>query len=148
MAGPGPASWVVDVDGVRTYEVAPEIWRLRLPLPWPGIPAVNAYALGRADGGVTLVDCGGGGDPSYHEALEAALTAIGQAVEDVRLVVLTHYHSDHAGALQWLIERSGCEVAGHPDYAHFTDGGERPAQIAAARRRRAQAEGVPAAAAR
>lgn len=144
MAGPGPASWVVEFDGVRTYEVAPGIWRLRLPLPWPGIPAVNAFALGRDDGGVTLVDCGGGGDPSYHRALDEALTRTGHRVEDVRLVVLTHYHSDHAGALEWLIERSGCEVAGHPDYAHFTDGGERPAVIEAARRRRAEAEGVPA----
>jgi glyoxylase-like metal-dependent hydrolase (beta-lactamase superfamily II) len=131
---------------VRTYEVAPEIWRLRLPLPWPGIPAVNAFALHDLDGGLTLVDCGGGGHPSYHLALEEALTRIGHRVEDVRLVVLTHYHSDHAGAIKWLIDRSGCEVAGHPDFAHFTDAGERPAELEALRRRRAVAEGVPTAA--
>jgi glyoxylase-like metal-dependent hydrolase (beta-lactamase superfamily II) len=119
---------------------------LRLPLSWPGIPAVNAYALARLDGGITLVDCGGGGDPSCHAALEAALAAIGHAVEDVRSVVLTHYHSDHAGALQWLVRRAGCEVVGHPAYAHFTDPAERPAEIGTARWRRAKAEGVPDAA--
>jgi len=129
---------------VRTYQIAEAIWRLRLPLPWPGIPAVNSYVLALDSGGVALVDCGGGGDPSCHVALASALAEVGHRVEDVRLIVLTHYHSDHAGALQWLRERSGCEVAGHPDYAHFTDGGERPAEVMAARRRRAEAESVPA----
>jgi glyoxylase-like metal-dependent hydrolase (beta-lactamase superfamily II) len=119
------------------------VWRLRLPLSWPGIPAVNAYALTLGEGGVALVDCGGGGHPSCHTALERALADSGHRVEDVRAVVLTHYHSDHAGALQWLVDRTGCDVLGHPDHAHFTDAGERPDEIAAARRRRAAAEGVP-----
>lgn len=146
MVGPPPPTWAVEPDGARASEVAPGLWRLRLPLSWPGIPAVNAYALARPDGGLVLVDCGGGGHPSCHEALEAALTQCGYSVQDVRTVVLTHYHSDHAGALQWLVEQTGCEVLGHPDHAHFTDAGERPAEIAAARRRRAAAEGVPDAA--
>jgi glyoxylase-like metal-dependent hydrolase (beta-lactamase superfamily II) len=133
----------VEPDAARASEVAPGVWRLRLPLSWPGIPAVNAYALSLADGGVVLVDCGGGGDPTCHAALERALAASGHLVDDVRSVVLTHYHSDHAGALQWLVERTACAVLGHPDCAHFTDAGERPDEIAAARRRRAAAEGVP-----
>jgi glyoxylase-like metal-dependent hydrolase (beta-lactamase superfamily II) len=146
VVGPPPPTWEVEPSGARASEVAQGLWRLRLPLSWPGIPAVNAYALARRDGGITLVDCGGGGHPSYHAALEAALAASGHAVADVRSVVLTHYHSDHAGTLQWLVQRTGCEVLGHPAYAHFTDPAERPAEIAAARRRRARAEGVPDAA--
>jgi glyoxylase-like metal-dependent hydrolase (beta-lactamase superfamily II) len=133
----------VEPEAARASEVASGVWRLRLPLSWPGIPAVNAYAMTVAEGGVVLVDCGGGGDPSCHAALERALAESGHRVEDVRAVVLTHYHSDHAGALEWLVDRTGCAVLGHPDYAHFTDGGERPDEIAAARRRRAAAEGVP-----
>ncbi len=94
--------------------------------------------------GSSLVDCGGAGDPSCWAALEIAVQRSGHRIEDVREVVLTHYHSDHAGPLQWLVQRSGCVVAGHPAHAHFTDAGERPQEIAAARRRRARAEGVPA----
>lgn len=144
MVGPPPTTWAVEAAGARTAEVAPGLWRLRLPLSWPGIPAVNAYALARRDGKLVLVDCGGGGHPSCHTALEAAIAGTGHTLEDVCSVVLTHYHSDHAGPLAWLVEQTGCQVLGHPDHAHFTDAAERPREISAARRRRAAAEGVPA----
>jgi glyoxylase-like metal-dependent hydrolase (beta-lactamase superfamily II) len=144
MVGPPPETWAIDPAAARASAIVPGLWRLRLPLSWPGIPAVNAYVLARPDGGVTLIDCGAGGHPSCHEALEAALRASGHELSDVRAVVLTHYHSDHAGPLAWLVERTGCEVLGHPAHAHFTAAAERPDQIAAARRRRAAAEGVPA----
>jgi glyoxylase-like metal-dependent hydrolase (beta-lactamase superfamily II) len=133
-------------EAARAFELAPGLWRLRLPLSWPGIAAVNAYALARPAGGIVLVDCGGGGDPSCWVALEAALRDGGHRVDDVREVVLTHYHSDHAGPLQWLVKRSGCVVLGHAAHAHFTDAGERPEALSQARRRRAAAEGVPQAA--
>ena len=29
----------------RTERVLPGIWRLRLPLPWPGVPHGNAWAF-------------------------------------------------------------------------------------------------------
>ena len=35
----------------------PGVWRLRLPLPWPGVPHCNAWAV-RADDGVVLFDTG------------------------------------------------------------------------------------------
>jgi glyoxylase-like metal-dependent hydrolase (beta-lactamase superfamily II) len=144
MVGPPPDTWAVNPESARAFELVPDLWRLRLPLPWPAIPAVNAYALSHPDGGVVLIDCGGGGDPTCRAALEIALNRSGHEVEDVREVVLTHYHSDHAGPLEWLAERSGCVISGHADHAHFTDASERPDEIEAARRRRAGAEGVPA----
>ena len=33
------------------------VWRLRLPLPWPGVPHVNAWVIA-AGTGVVLVDTG------------------------------------------------------------------------------------------
>jgi glyoxylase-like metal-dependent hydrolase (beta-lactamase superfamily II) len=108
-----------------------------------GIGAANGYALARDDGGLVLVDCGGAGDPTMWAALDAAVRDTGHELSDVREVVLTHYHSDHAGPLEWLVHRTGARILGHPAYAHFTDGAERPEEIAALRRRRSIAEGVP-----
>ena len=56
-------------SGVK--QVAERVWRLQLPLPWAGIPHVNAWALERADG-VNLVDCGLD-SPGSLEELERAL---------------------------------------------------------------------------
>ena len=38
----------------RADRILPGIWRLRLPLPWPGVPHVNAFAVA-AGNGVVLV---------------------------------------------------------------------------------------------
>ena len=35
----------------------PGLWRLRLPLPFPGVPHCNAWAVA-ADGGIVLFDTG------------------------------------------------------------------------------------------
>jgi hypothetical protein len=142
VAGPPPESWAVRPDGGRGFELVPNLWRLRLPLPWDGVGAVNGYALKRQDGGLLLVDCGGGGDPTTWAALEGAIRDTGHDVSDVREIVLTHYHSDHAGPLEWLGQNTDPRVLGHPDVAHFADANLRPDEIIAARRRRAAAEGV------
>jgi glyoxylase-like metal-dependent hydrolase (beta-lactamase superfamily II) len=140
MVGPPPDSWKVPPERARAFELAPGVWQLRLPLPWPVIPHVNAYWL--ADERV-LVDCGSAGHPSHRAALSAALAVAGATVEDVRTLVGTHTHSDHVGLAAWVIEASGCEFLMHPDTAHFYDGTREPERIEAARRRRARAEGVP-----
>ena len=41
----------------RGERVLPGVYRLRLPLPWPGVPHCNAWALSSPDGFV-LVDTG------------------------------------------------------------------------------------------
>ena len=79
----------------RTDRELPGVWRLRLPLPWPGVPHGNAWAIA-ADGGIVLFDTGIGGKGRLR-ALELALAGAGFGVEDVRLLVCTHSHSDHYG---------------------------------------------------
>jgi glyoxylase-like metal-dependent hydrolase (beta-lactamase superfamily II) len=140
MVGPPPDSWKVPPERARAFELAPGVWQLRLPLPWPLVPHVNAYWL--ADESV-LVDCGSAGHPSHRASLSAAMAIAGASVEDVRLLVGTHTHSDHIGLASWVIDVSGCEFLMHPDTAHFYDGTRYPERIDAARRRRARAEGVP-----
>src|SRR3954471_11863333 len=96
MVGPPPESWSVPPERARAFELAPGVWQLRLPLPWPLIPHVNAYLLYEPDGPV-LVDCGSAGHPSHRAALSAALATAGTQVSEVRTLVATHTHSDHVG---------------------------------------------------
>ena len=50
----------------------------------------------------TLVDCG---PSTCVQALDAGLAALGLELEDVRHLVLTHIHLDHAGAAGGLVRR-------------------------------------------
>jgi glyoxylase-like metal-dependent hydrolase (beta-lactamase superfamily II) len=101
----------------RGERTLPGVWRLRLPLPWPGIPHCNAWAVAAGDG-IVLFDTG------LHEAgsmahLDRALDMVGLRVELVRLVVCTHAHIDHCGQAPAIAERAGCELWMHPDHAHL-----------------------------
>jgi glyoxylase-like metal-dependent hydrolase (beta-lactamase superfamily II) len=122
--------------------VLPGLWRLRLPLPWPGVPHGNAYAIA-AGSGVVLVDTG------LHEAgsmrqLELAFGQAGLRVEHVRLVVCTHAHSDHYGQAGPIMERSGAELWMHPAHQHMTTAARDPEAAFERRFEIARQSGVPA----
>src|SRR5437660_8757707 len=89
----------------RGERVLPGAWRLRLPLPWPGVPHCNAFALAAGDG-VVLVDTGMH-EPGSIAQLERALDQCHLRLENVKLVVCTHAHSDHYGQAATIVERSG-----------------------------------------
>jgi glyoxylase-like metal-dependent hydrolase (beta-lactamase superfamily II) len=70
-------------------------------LPADGGPGmIAAYLL--PDAGPALVDCGAA---THLPALERALEREGAAVEDLRHLLLTHIHLDHAGAAGALAAR-------------------------------------------
>jgi glyoxylase-like metal-dependent hydrolase (beta-lactamase superfamily II) len=96
----------------------PGVWRLRLPLPWPGVPHCNAWALAAGDG-IVLVDTGMHAPDSLHH-LERALEQVNLRVEQVRLVVCTHAHVDHCGQAAPIVERAGCELWIHPAHGHLS----------------------------
>ena len=96
-------------------ELLPGVWRLRLPLPWPGVPHCNAWAVGTGDG-IVLFDTGMH-EPGSMAHLERALDMVGLKVEHVRLLVCTHAHSDHYGQAATIVARAGCELWMHPDHA-------------------------------
>ena len=103
-------------EAPRTEKVLPGIWRLRLPLPWPGVPHGNAWAV-EHDGGVVMFDTGIGGKGKLRQ-LDLALAQAGFGVEDVRLVVCTHSHTDHYGLAGAICERANCELWMHPNWEH------------------------------
>ncbi len=127
----------------RADRVLPGLWRLRLPLPWPGVPHVNAFAIAAVDG-VVLVDTGLH-EPGAMLQLERALHQAGLRLEHVRLLVCTHAHSDHYGQAAPIMERSGCELWMHPNHEHMTRAASDPDRALERRVEVARQSGVPAA---
>jgi len=137
-------------DGKRKRELAradkvlPGVWRLRLPLPWPAVPHVNAFAI-TAGSGVVLVDTGIS-EPGSLAQLERALDQAGLRLDHVRLLVCTHAHSDHYGLAGPIVDASGCELWMHPNHAHMTRAADDPARAFERRIEVARQSGVPIAA--
>ncbi len=102
----------------RGERVLPGLWRLRLPLPWEGVPHCNAWAIAAGDG-VVLVDTGMH-EPGSLAQLERAMGQVNLRLEHVRLIVCTHAHSDHWGQAASIREQAGCEFWMHPNHAHAT----------------------------
>jgi glyoxylase-like metal-dependent hydrolase (beta-lactamase superfamily II) len=128
----------------RADRVLPGLWRLRLPLPWPGVPHVNAWAVA-AGSGVVLVDTGMHEPGAMHQ-LELALEQAGLRLEHVRLVVCTHAHSDHYGLAAPILAEAGCDLWMHPNHEHMTKAVADPERLLERRVEVARQSGVPRAA--
>ena len=100
-------------------ELAPGVVRI----PTAGAASINSYAFVEADGAVTLVDCGLKRAPGR---IVAGLRAIGRHPGDVRRIVLTHAHTDHAGGAAELAARTGAPVAVHDGDAAAVEAGRHP----------------------
>lgn len=117
------------------------VYRLRLPLPWPGVPHCNAWAV-KAGDGVVLFDTGMH-QPGSLEHLERAMGMVGLRIDNVRLVVCTHAHSDHYGQAAAIVARAGCELWMHPKYEHMMHITEDPNVVLARRLEIGRQSGVP-----
>jgi glyoxylase-like metal-dependent hydrolase (beta-lactamase superfamily II) len=73
------------------------------------LPVSNAYLWDWHDG-VTLIDSG---LPGSEAVILEALAALGRRPDDVREIVLTHFHRDHPGSAADLAARSGAQVLAH-----------------------------------
>ena len=72
--------------------------------------------------GLTIVDSGIAGSA---DAILDAVAAMGRRPDDVREVVLTHYHDDHRGGAAELARRTGARVVAHRTEAPIIRG-DRP----------------------
>jgi glyoxylase-like metal-dependent hydrolase (beta-lactamase superfamily II) len=125
----------------RGERVLPGLWRLRLPLPWPGVPHCNAWAIASGPG-IVLVDTGMH-QPGSVAQLERALDQVNLRLEHVRLIVCTHAHSDHWGQAAPIRDRAGCEFWMHPNHAHATRSHADPEAALARRLEVGRQSGVP-----
>jgi glyoxylase-like metal-dependent hydrolase (beta-lactamase superfamily II) len=88
-------------------EVAPNIFRLAVPVPFAGLDVVNCYLLRDPRGpGWTAVDTGLN-TAKAREIWEMGMSELGWSFSDLRQIVLTHCHPDHFGLAGWLQARVG-----------------------------------------
>ena len=125
----------------RGERVIPGLWRLRLPLPFAGVPHCNAWAVA-ADGGLVLFDTGMH-EPGSMADLERAMAQVGLSVDDVRLLVCTHAHIDHWGQAATICDRTGCEMWMHPNHQHGFAAATDPGTVLARRLEIGRQSGVP-----
>ncbi len=95
-----------------TYEVAPGIWKITVPIPFP-LKYVNMHVLVGENGQWAIVDTGMG-TPDARAAFTAGLATIGLSIDKLQDIVLTHHHPDHIGLSGELHEQSGAKVYMHP----------------------------------
>jgi glyoxylase-like metal-dependent hydrolase (beta-lactamase superfamily II) len=75
-----------------------------LDLNFLGVPGVIATVVVHGPGGVALIDPG---PSSTLPALRAQLDRAGIGIADLRAILLTHIHFDHAGATGSLVRENG-----------------------------------------
>lgn len=80
---------------------------------------VNAFLLD-ADDGVTLIDAG---VPGSAPKILDAIRSIGRGPSDVRYILATHCHVDHAGSLAALKRPTGATAWMHPEDAAMVRAG-------------------------
>ena len=87
--------------------IVPGLYELRLSMP---LSSVNVFFLLTAEG-VTLIDTG---YPDRGIGVLAGLSALGRTPADIRHIIVTHHHIDHAGNLATLQTLSNATVWMHP----------------------------------
>lgn len=89
----------------NALQIARGLWQLKMGM-------VNAYLLA-TDDGLVLVDAGW---PNKTAAIFTAVQESGHNPADIRHLVLTHGHIDHAGSAAEVLRRTGAR-----SYAHAAD---------------------------
>ena len=87
------------------------IRRVCLPMRGAMTPYVNAYLI-EDDDGYTLVDCGYGTD-DVAAVFDTGLHELGIDLKQIRRVISTHFHADHAGQAGRLKARTDLVVMMH-----------------------------------
>ena len=105
-----------------TEKVRPGLWSIAVPIPNNPLRYVLVYAIELPDG-VAVIDTGWPADIAW-EAFVAGLGEAGYGVGDVRAVLVTHHHPDHAGLAARVREASGAWVGMHAAEAKALEGND------------------------
>jgi glyoxylase-like metal-dependent hydrolase (beta-lactamase superfamily II) len=95
-----------------TTQIVEGLWQVNLG-------SVNAFLLDQGE--LTLIDTG---LPKSEDKIVAAIESIGKKVTDLKHVIVTHCHPDHAGSVAALKRMSGARVYMHPIDAAMLRRGE------------------------
>ena len=93
-------------------QITEGLWQINLG-------TVNAFLIDQGE--LTLVDTG---LPGCADKIVAAIASIGKNVGDLKHIIVTHCHPDHAGSVAALKKMSGARVYMHPVDAAMVRKGE------------------------
>jgi glyoxylase-like metal-dependent hydrolase (beta-lactamase superfamily II) len=86
---------------------------VRIPILPLGM--VNAHLI-RSEAGCILVDAG---IPGSERKIGRVLAGLGLSFRDIKLIIVTHAHTDHAGSAARLRSLSGAPILAHEDDVDF-----------------------------
>jgi hydroxyacylglutathione hydrolase len=86
-----------------------------IPIPILPFGMVNAHLI-RNEAGCILIDTG---IPGSERKIERVLTKHGLTFRDIKLIIVTHAHTDHAGSAARVRALSGAPILAHEDDADY-----------------------------
>jgi len=92
-----------------------------IPIPILPLGMVNAHLI-RSEAGCVLVDAG---IPGSEHKIARVLAKHGLTFRDIKLIIVTHAHTDHAGSAARLRALSGAPILAHKADADFYSRKER-----------------------
>lgn len=103
----------IDCGACEGWNRAQEPFRLFGNTYYVGVRGLSALLIASSDG-LILLD---GGLPQSAAPIDASIRKLGFRTEDIRLIVNSHAHFDHAGGIAALQRASGATVAASPSGA-------------------------------
>ncbi len=113
----------------RNRSIPDEPFRIAGDLYYVGHTGMPAFLLTGPEGHV-LID---GGYPEHGPLIEQSVSELGFDIRDVKVLLNSHAHSDHAGGLKYLQDASGAELwvsAGDADVIAAGGAGDRALGLA------------------
>ena len=112
-----------ECESCAGWNAAQEPFRIFGNTYYVGVAGLSSVLVA-SDKGLILLD---GGLPQSAPLIEASIRRLGFRTEDVRLIVNSHAHFDHAGGIAALQRVSGAIVAASASGARAIERGEPPA---------------------
>jgi glyoxylase-like metal-dependent hydrolase (beta-lactamase superfamily II) len=97
-------------------EVAENVYEFQVPIPFK-LRDINLYLV-KDNAGCLLIDTGTN-TPATAATLRTSLRQLGVTFADLRYVVITHFHSDHAGLAGLIQQHSSAQILMHTDSERF-----------------------------
>ena len=103
-------------------QITEHVHSLKIPFQIPVSPEtkidrfVNVFLIYGED--ICLIDCG---VASADKIIFDYIRSTGRSPEDVSLIIQTHSHPDHIGALKTVKEQCGCPVAAHASEVNWIE---------------------------
>lgn len=98
-------------------EIAPDLWRLPLPIHRHSLGGANGYLIRDADG-FLLFDCGAD-VPECVQALGRQLDELGVPFDAIHTLILSHGHGDHGGQARRVAARASAQIVCHAQETRF-----------------------------